>query len=104
MSVVVVATLYPLEEHAEEVCETLKEVISRVHSEDEGCELYALHRSEGRLVMIEKWTSSEALAAHSKSDASRELSQKLAGKLSSKGADIQVLEPLSAGDPQLGAL
>ena len=60
MSVVVVATITPLPGHADEVIAAFAETIPLVHAED-GCELYALHRAEDRLIMIEKWASREAL-------------------------------------------
>ena len=47
----------------------LESAIARVHAEDEGCLLYALHETQdGKLVMIEKYESGEAFAAHVKGD------------------------------------
>ena len=60
MSVTVVATVRPVPEHRDEVIAAFTEVIPAVHAE-EGCELYALHEGDDRLVMIEKWTSADAL-------------------------------------------
>ena len=65
MSVVVVATIIPLPEHRDAVIAAFTETIPEVHNED-GCELYALHQSEDRLMMVEKWASLEALRTHSK--------------------------------------
>ena len=65
MSVVVVATIIPLPEHRDEVIATLTQTVPKVHEED-GCELYALHQAEDRLMMIEKWASPEALRTHSR--------------------------------------
>jgi quinol monooxygenase YgiN len=62
MSVVVVATAIPAPGHRDEVVAAFEKVIPTVHAEDEGCELYALHEGEDRLVMVEKWTSLEATA------------------------------------------
>ena len=65
MSVVVVATIIPLPEYRDEVIATITETVAKVHEED-GCELYALHQADDRLMMVEKWASSEALRAHSR--------------------------------------
>ena len=65
MSVVVVATIVPRREHRDEVIAVITETVAKVHEED-GCELYALHQAEDRLMMVEKWASPEALRAHSK--------------------------------------
>ena len=74
-----------------------------VHGEN-GCELYALHRDDDRLVMIERWASPAALQTHS--TASPAL-QKLNADLDSKLAaplDVVVLEPVLGGDPARGQL
>jgi quinol monooxygenase YgiN len=103
MSIAVVATIHPLPEHRDEVIAIFEETIARVHAEDKGCELYALHEIDDRLVMIEKWTSPEALAAHSKGAALADAGPRLAGKLASRGS-VDVLQPHPAGDSALGAL
>lgn len=103
MSIVVVATIYPVTEHRAEVVATFESVIAQVHAEDAGCELYALHEGKDRLVMVEKWASEEALAVHGKGPALAELNKKLAGKI--VGAiDVQVLQPHAAGTPEQGTL
>ena len=61
MSVVVVATIIPLPEHRDEVIAAIAETVAKVREED-GCELYALHQADDRLMMVEKWASPEALA------------------------------------------
>jgi quinol monooxygenase YgiN len=103
MSVVVVATIHPLPEHRDEVVAAFEAAVARVHAEDTGCELYALHEGQDRLVMVEKWASEEALAAHSKSAALEELNGRLDGKLAGP-TDIQVLQPHPAGTAQQGTL
>lgn len=61
---IVIATFTPLPEHYDEVKRVLMGAIPDVHLE-EGCELYALHEEvEGRLVMIEKWSSRELWQRH----------------------------------------
>jgi quinol monooxygenase YgiN len=95
MSIVVVATILPLPEHREAVVEAFVRAIPKVHTEP-GCELYALTEGEDRLVMVEKWSSVEALAVHDKGEALAELGKVLAGKLAGQ-LDIQVLQPHPAG-------
>jgi quinol monooxygenase YgiN len=102
MSVVVVATITPLAEHRDEVIAAFKETIDLVHAED-GCELYALNEAQDRLIMIEKWASAEALAAHSKGAALAGLNPKLAGKVAGR-PDVVVLQQVPAGDPAKGKL
>jgi quinol monooxygenase YgiN len=102
MSVVVVATITPEPEHTDEVVAAFAETIPQVHAED-GCELYALHRADDRLVMIERWASAEALAAHSRGAALAALNPKLRGKLTGP-AKIVVSHPVPAGDPAKGQL
>ena len=102
MSVVVVATIVPLAEHRDEVIAAFKETIEQVHGED-GCELYALHQADDRLVMIERWTSQEALDTHSKAAALAALNPKLAGKVAGP-AEVVVLHAVPAGDPVKGQL
>ena len=102
MSVVVVATIVPLPEHRDEVIATFTETVARVHEED-GCELYALHQAEDRLVMVEKWASPEALRTHSQGAALATLNPRLRGKISGP-AEIIVLQAVPAGDPGKGQL
>jgi len=102
MSVVVVATIVPLAEHRHEVIAAFQEAIKQVHDED-GCELYALNEAPDRLIMIEKWTSPEALRAHSTSPALTAMNPKLTGKVAGR-PEIIVLNQLPAGDPAKGAL
>jgi quinol monooxygenase YgiN len=102
MSVVVVATILPLPEHRDAVIAAFKETIERVHDED-GCELYSLNEAPDRLIMIEKWTSQEALTAHAKGPILAGLGPKLAGKVTG-APDVIVLQPVPAGDEVKGAV
>jgi quinol monooxygenase YgiN len=102
VSVVVVATITPLPEHRDEVIAAFTETIPQVHGED-GCELYALHQAEDRLIMVEKWASREALATHSKGAALAAMNPKLAGKVAGR-SEVIVLDAVPAGDPAKGAL
>jgi quinol monooxygenase YgiN len=102
VSVVVVATIVPLPEHRDEVIAALTETVAQVHEED-GCELYALHQAEDRLMMVEKWASPEALRTHSKGAALAALNHLLAGKIAGP-AEVIVLQAVPAGDPGKGQL
>ena len=102
MSVVIVATIVPLADHRDEVIAALRSAIEQVHAED-GCELYALHEAPDRLVMVEKWATGDALAAHSKGAALAALGRALGGKVAS-APEVITLRPLPAGDPAKGEL
>ncbi|MGY1814317.1 putative quinol monooxygenase [Blastococcus sp. SYSU D00820] len=102
MSVVVVATITPQPEHLDAVREAVLAAVPAVH-EEPGCERYALHEARGTLVMVEKWESPEALAAHGKAEALSRLSGQLEGKLTG-APEITVLGAVPAGDPAKGAL
>jgi quinol monooxygenase YgiN len=103
MSVVVVATIRPLPDHRAEVIGVLEAAIARVHAEDDGCLLYALHKGDDRLVMVEKWSSAEALDEHARGAALTQLNRALDG-LVTGAADVQVLQPHPAGTAQQGSL
>ena len=102
MSVVVVATIIPLPEHRDAVIAAFTETIPAVHDED-GCELYALHQNDDRLIMVEKWASADALRAHSQGAALAAQGPRLAGKLAGP-AEVIVLDAVPAGDPARGQL
>jgi quinol monooxygenase YgiN len=103
MAVVIIATLFPVPEHRDEVIAALETAEAKVHADD-GTLLYALHEGrDGRLVMIEKYADNAAVAAHSKSAELAELSAALKGKLSSP-MDVQVLSPRPAGSAEKGTL
>ena len=81
MSVVVVATITPKPEHRDEVIAAMKKAVPLVHEED-GCELYALHVDDKQLVMVERWTTPEALKKHGTDSAGlRVFNQAIDGKL-----------------------
>ncbi len=102
-AVVVIATLRPRPEHRPEVIAAMEKVIAEVHAHDDGCLLYALHEGDDRLVMVEKWSSAEALAEHSRGPALAGLNQALAGRLDAD-PDVQVLRPHPAGTPAQGTV
>ena len=95
MSVVVVAHIRPLPEHLDAVREAFLAILPEVHAEP-GCELYALHETDGVLVMIEKWESQEALDTHMTAPALAGIGPKLAGKVGG-APEVQLLKPLPTG-------
>ncbi|TKJ19301.1 antibiotic biosynthesis monooxygenase family protein [Blastococcus sp. CCUG 61487] len=102
MSIVVVATITPRPEAVDEVREALLAAVPKVHDEP-GCERYALHEADGAFVMVERWESAEAMAAHGKAEPLATLGAALAGKLAA-APDIRRLTPLAAGDGSKGTI
>lgn len=99
---VIVATITPKPDQLDAVEEVLKRLIPDVHAED-GCELYALHRTKDRFVFVEKWRDMQALAAHGGGPSIKALNEGLKG-LVAGAPDVQVLEAVPAGDTAKGAL
>jgi quinol monooxygenase YgiN len=102
MSTVIVAILRPKPEHRDEIVSAVERTIEMTHGE-EGCELYALHTGREELVLIEKWASNEALAAHAASPHFAELGQALDGKLLAP-MELHSLRPHPAGTAAQGQL
>ncbi|HUY47240.1 MAG TPA: putative quinol monooxygenase [Streptosporangiaceae bacterium] len=102
-AVVVVATIRPTPGNQAAVIAALESAIARVHAEDGGCLLYALHEGDDGLVMVEKWASADALAAHSRGAALAELSESLDGLVAGP-PQVQVLQPHPAGTPAQGTV
>lgn len=103
MSVVVVATITPQPDSRDAVRDAIVRAIPQVHAEP-GCELYALHEAhDGSFVMIERWESAEALAAHAKGDVLRAMGAELAGEVTGP-SEVRRLTPVPAGDAGKGAL
>lgn len=101
-AVIVVATAYPAPDRHAAVRAALERAVPRVHEED-GCLLYALHERDDRLVLIEKWSSQEALDVHAAAPALADLRADLAG-ITSAGLDIQVLVAVPGGTAERGQL
>lgn len=99
---VIVATFTPKPDQLDQVENVLRELIPMVHEED-GCELYALHRGPDRLVFVENWRDSAALRAHSTGPSLVSLRERLEGLLAAP-PDVQILEAVPAGDPNKGAV
>jgi len=103
MPVVVVATITPKPEHRDAVIAAMKKTVPLVHDED-GCELYALHTDDERLVMIERWTSREALKKHgTDSPGLKVFGQEIDGMLAAPTVVLR-LDAVPAGDPAKGQL
>ena len=104
MAIIVVATAFPVLEHREEVIAAFEAAIEKVHAEEDGCLLYALHEGpDGRLLMIEKSASDEPVTVHRAGSGLAALREALDGKLSAP-MDVQGLTPRPAGSPAKGAL
>lgn len=102
--IVIVVKFQPSPGEEEAVEKACREAIQAVHSEP-GCERFALHRAtEGfAMVLIEKWSSGDALQTHGKQPAYAALGASLEGRL--VGApEITMLHPLPEGDARLGTL
>lgn len=100
---VVLATFTPLPEHLDEVKQVLLDVIPDVHREP-GCELFALHEeTEGRLVLVEKWTTRDLWQSHLSLDTVKRIQAGVAGKLVSD-VDVQELYGVPVGEAGKGAL
>jgi quinol monooxygenase YgiN len=98
MAVVLVVNLQPLEGQSDALVEAFSAAVPDVHAEP-GCEYYALHRGDDGLVLIEKWSTGEQLAAHSTGEAVKAIGAAFEGKLAAP-PDIRRLTPIPAGGPQ----
>jgi len=88
-SCVVIATFYPHPGKGDALRGALEAVIPDVH-EEPGCELYALHEeTEGRLILIEQWTTRDLWQEHLALEPVKRLRASLEGLLES---ETQVLE------------
>lgn len=101
--VVVTVTFVPAEGARDPMIAALSAAIPEVHKED-GCELYSIHDApDGTVVMLEKWTSSSALAAHAAGSAVARLNASLVGLLAVP-PKVTELVPIPAGTPEQGQL
>ncbi|MQA03779.1 MAG: antibiotic biosynthesis monooxygenase [Streptosporangiales bacterium] len=98
----VVATIWPKAEHRQAVVDVFRAVVPKVHEED-GCELYALHEADDRLVLVEQWTSGDALQAHLDGPTIVELNAGLNGR-TERQADVVIMSPVPLGDPGKGVV
>jgi quinol monooxygenase YgiN len=88
-SCIVIATFTPTAEHYDEVKRVLLEIAPEVYLE-EGCELYALHDEvEGRVVLVEKWTTRDLWMTHLSLDTVARIQKGIEGLLE---CDVEVRE------------
>jgi len=99
---VLVATITPVEGQMDAVESILKDLVPLVHDE-EGCELYALHRGRDCFVMVEKWTDGDALRVHGSGPNLQLLNQQLEGLVVGPPG-VQVIKAVPAGDAAKGSL
>lgn len=101
--IVIVAVFTPVEGKRDEAVAALSRAVAEVH-EEEGCEIYAIHDSpDGTIVMLEKWSSVEALDAHGAGEAVARLGGSLAGLITGL-PEVTRLTPIPAGTELQGAL
>ncbi|GLZ49329.1 antibiotic biosynthesis monooxygenase [Actinomycetospora sp. NBRC 106375] len=101
--IVVVATIVPKKAAWDEVVSILNATQADVHSNESGCELYALHTDDECLVMVEKWTGRAELDQHFAAPPFNALGGLLEGKLAAE-IEIKELRPVPAGSPTQGQL
>jgi quinol monooxygenase YgiN len=99
---VIVATIIPKPDQMDAVEEVLTRLIPEVHTED-GCELYALHKSKDSFVFVERWRDMAAMGAHGSGPNIKALNEGLKG-LVAGAPNIQILEAVPAGDAAKGAV
>lgn len=102
MPVVVVATMVAKPESVDTVRDACTKALGAVHDEP-GCELYALHESNGTFVFVEQWVDADALKTHSTAPAVSALFGVIGAHLDG-APDIKTLTPILAGDPAKGQL
>jgi quinol monooxygenase YgiN len=100
---VVTAVFTPNPGAFDQVSDVLSRAIALVH-EEPGCLLYAIHRDpDDRIIMIEKWESTELLDAHGSSPAVAQLGRETEGLLAEPTV-VTRLVPIPAGTPAQGQL
>lgn len=102
MTVVAIGTFVPIREHHETVRVALSRAAEASQIEP-GCELYALHQSRTRFVLVEQWRDRESLNAHAQGTAFRTLTSDLEGLLD-EPLQVQVVSPVPVGTRDRGVL
>ncbi len=105
--VVVIAKLVPREGRLQDLLDVLAALVPRVHAEESGNLLYAVHRTRGeengQVVMVERFASIEAFKAHGASATMAEHQPLLAAVLDGP-AEVTVLDPVVFGESAKGSL
>lgn len=100
--VVVVAFIPAKEGQLDALVDAFTGASPQVHGED-GCLLYAAHREDDSLVVIEKWATPAALEAHGKGAAMQALGTAIGPYVGGRPS-ITRLTAVPAGDAAKGAL
>ncbi|KGJ80086.1 hypothetical protein GY21_02980 [Cryobacterium roopkundense] len=102
MSVVVIATLVPKPGRVQDALDAFAGASPLVHQE-EGCELYALHTDQATLIMVERWSTPDDLAAHATGAAMAKLNR-LMGDALTAPPEVTIVANVPLGDPLLGTI
>lgn len=101
--VIVTAFFTPIEGKQDELVQVLASVIPDVHGEP-GCQYYALHDAgDGKLALIEKWDSQQALEVHQRAEPIKRLNAKAQGLLQ-EPPNVSVMNALPHGHTDKGSL
>src|SRR5882757_10714930 len=104
---IIVSTIRALDRVGDEVERIIAEAMSAIQQQ-EGCEVYALHRVRGRshpgeFILIEKWADDAALHRYGRSPELIELHGRLQNHIHSL-TDYLVVDAAVHGDPRIGAI
>lgn len=102
MPIVVVARFTVKADSVDTVREACRNAVQAVH-EEPGCQLYALHETDGTFVFIEQWADEDALKAHSAAPAVVSMFATIGEHLDG-APEIKMLQPIPAGNPAQGQL
>ena len=100
--VTVVATIHPKPGHTDELIRKMQANVRNVHEED-GCLHYTYHRgidNPDALVVIERWESEEALAAHAAAPHMKAFSQLAAEHRAGPSEVVRYQMVPIEGDPE----
>lgn len=102
MSVIVVATVTPVDGRVQEIVDAYARIASDVHAEP-GCEFYAVHRDAEVVIIVERWTTRADLDAHAAGAPVARLGQLVDGLLA-RPIEVRVLQGVPLGDQGKGAI
>ena len=103
--VILIVDMYAKEGMQGEAEEFLQGLLAPSHAE-EGCLLYAIHRNREdprRLTFVERWTSTEALDLHMRTDHMQVAKGEIA-KYFDSGPDIHMFDAVPGGSPSKGSI
>jgi quinol monooxygenase YgiN len=100
---VAVVTIHPKPGKLDEVVAMFKEEIPVVHDQA-GCELFALHTTDDRVVLIEKWADEETMRANANRPDLPAFSKRLADVVEGGVWEGIVLQAVPIGDPAKGTV